>query len=320
MNVLICAEHRDGRPRRGSLELVSAARGAGGTVTAFVSGGGAQAAAEELARYCDAVFVAENIPADNREAMLTGLGAALEETGAPLVLFSCNRSGQTLAPRFAVRTGAAFLEDLSSLETENGTVRGRRLSFLSRVTETVETDAATVVASIKPNTFPAPDEAASAGEISALAVTPAENDLRVSAGASETAAAGAVSLAEADVVVAGGRGLGTEENFTLLVEPLAAELGAAIGSTRAVVDAGWRPFAEQVGQTGKTVAPGLYIALGISGAVQHLSGMNRSGVIVSINRDADAPLLKISDYAVIGDVSDVVPALVEAVRELKQEG
>jgi len=319
VNVLIFAEHRTGQLRRGALELVSAARAAAGSVTALTVGEGADAAAAELARWCNHVLTAANIPAGNREAVLTALEAAREQSGAGLVLLSCNRSGQTLAPRLAVRSGAAFLEDLSSLEVAGGTTRGQRLSYLSRVTETVETDAPLIVASIKPNTFPTAAEAAAAGEVTALEVEPAERDLRVQAGETEAAAAGAVSLAEADVVVAGGRGLGSEEAFNDLVEPLAAELGAAIGSTRAVVDAGWRPFSEQVGQTGKTVAPGLYIALGISGAVQHLSGMNRSGTIVTINRDAEAPLLKESDYAIIGDAADVVPELLAALKERSRD-
>lgn len=320
MNTLIYAEQRSGQLRRGALELVAATSAAGGNVSALLTGEGAGEAAERLAGYGVNALTATGVPSGNREAVLTALQAAQAETGAGLVLLSCNRAGQTLAPRLAVRLKAAFLEDLLSLEVTDGLVRGTRLSYLSRVVETVETDASPVVVSIKPNVYRQAQAGAGQGTVTALEVELRDEDQRVQAGAAEAAPGGAVSLAEADVVVAGGRGLGSAEAFTELVEPLARELGAAVGSTRAVVDAGWRPFSEQVGQTGKTVAPALYFALGISGAVQHLSGMNRSGVIVSINRDADAPLLKISDYAVIGDVSDVVPALLEAVKELKQEG
>ena len=124
-------------------------------------------------------------------------------------------------------------------------------------------------------------------------------------------------MEDADVVVAGGRGLGSAEGFAALVEPLADQLSAGVASTRAVVDAGWRTYAEQVGQTGKTVAPKLYLALGVSGAVQHLSGMNRSTIVAAINKDADAPIFKVADYGIVGDVHAVVPALRAALKELE---
>ncbi len=314
MSNLIFAEHKDGALRKGAFELVSAARDLGGTVSALVMGAGAGSAAAELAKFVDTVLVAENVPAGNYDATVTALAAAQAEAGAARVLLSANRAGQAIAPRLAVRLDAAFLEDVSTLSADGG-VSASRLSYLSRVTETVRTEAHTVVISIKPNTWTAAAEAGSTGQVSELAVTPGPNDSRVQAGAAEKAAGGQVSLAEAATVVAGGRGLGSAEAFTQLVEPLASELGAAIGSTRAVVDAGWRPFAEQVGQTGKTVSPALYIALGISGAVQHLSGMNRSKTIVTINRDADAPLFRISDYGIVGNAEEVVPELIAALKE-----
>ena len=124
-----------------------------------------------------------------------------------------------------------------------------------------------------------------------------------------------VSLTEAELVVSGGRGVGSAEGFTQYVEALADQLGAAVGATRAIVDAGWRPYSEQVGQTGKTVQPKLYIAIGISGAVQHLSGMNKSKIIVAINRDAEAPIFKIADYGIIGDVTQLVPAILTELKK-----
>ncbi len=320
MSNLILAEQRDGKPRKGAFELVAAARQLGGEVAALVTGEGAAAAAEALAAYCDSVHHAAEVPAGNQAATVTALQAAAAETGASRVLLSANRTGQAVAPRLAVRLDAAFLEDVGSLAVDGQKVRATRLSYLSRVTETVETDAPRVVISIKPNTWDPAAESGSTGTVSALAVTARPQDGRAAASDRQQAAGGQVSLGEATTVVAGGRGVGSAEAFAQLVEPLAAAFGAGIGSTRAVVDAGWRPFAEQVGQTGKTVSPALYIALGISGAVQHLSGMNRSKVIVTINRDADAPLFKISDYGIVGDVNQIVPELVKAVREHKDAG
>ncbi|MDZ7704113.1 MAG: electron transfer flavoprotein subunit alpha/FixB family protein [Trueperaceae bacterium] len=196
------------------------------------------------------------------------------------------------------------------------TIRATRLSYLARVTETVEATTTPVVISVKPNIF-APAEAGETGTVEALSVDLHDHDTRVSVGEQKSASTGRVALDEAAVVVTGGRGLGSAEAFDGLIEPLADTLSAGIGATRAVVDAGWRPYAEQVGQTGKTVAPSLYVALGVSGAVQHLSGMNRSKVIVAVNKDPDAPIFKVSDYGIVGDVHEVVPALTEALKEVK---
>lgn len=316
MSVLIFAEQSGGKPRKSAFELVSAARELGGELTALVIGAGAAEAAAELAAYCQQVLVAEQVPAGNQLAAVSALHAAVQQSGSSRTLLAGNRFGQAVAPRLALRLNAAYLEEASSLEAEGQTLRATRLTYLSRVTETVETDAAKVVVSVKPNTWEGAEANGAAGTVSNLEVPLAEADTQVVASDAQKAASGQVSLAEAATVVAGGRGVGSAEGFSQLVEPLAQALGAAVGSTRAVVDAGWRPFSEQVGQTGKTVSPNLYIALGISGAVQHLSGMNRSKVIVTINRDADAPLFRISDFGIVGDVSQIVPEIIKALGEL----
>jgi electron transfer flavoprotein alpha subunit len=209
-----------------------------------------------------------------------------------------------------------LLEDVTKVSVSEGSVTATRFSYLSRVTETVAARSLPVVVSLRPNVYPTAENGA-AGRVEQVSVSLSAEDTQVEVGERKAAEGGRVALEEASVVVTGGRGLGSPEAFNKLVEPLADMLSAGIGATRAVVDAGWRPYAEQVGQTGKTVAPNLYIGLGISGAVQHLSGMNRSKVIVAINKDADAPIFKVADYGIVGDVSAVVPALQDAIEKAK---
>jgi electron transfer flavoprotein alpha subunit len=197
---------------------------------------------------------------------------------------------------------------------DGGKAAWTRPVYAGKALATVAADGP-VVASLRPNAFePAPEGAA--GAVEAFDPGVPEGDLGVVVKEILAPAAKRVDLTEADIVVSGGRGLKGPENFHL-VEGLAAALGGVVGASRAVVDAGWRPHAEQVGQTGKTVSPKLYVALGISGAIQHLAGMSSSRCIVAINRDADAPIFKVADYGIVGDVFEIVPALTAAVLKAK---
>ena len=319
--ILIVADHKDGALRKSSFELASAAKalaeGLGGEVAGLVIGDAG--AAEAMAKLVPRVYsvTGDELTRFRAESYTTVVSHVAKEKGAKAVLIAASRSGLSYSPRVALRLDAPLLEDVIHLEAEGESVVAKRFSYLSRVTETVRAESLPVVVTVKPNIFPAASEGES-GQVETLEVPLGEHDTRVSLGERSKAATGRVALDEASAVVAGGRGLGGPEAFETLVEPLADVLGAGIGATRAVVDAGWRPYSEQIGQTGKTVAPNLYVALGVSGAVQHLSGMNRSKVIVAINKDADAPIFKISDYGVVGDVHKVVPALVEAVRAVKE--
>lgn len=321
--ILIVAQHSGGKLRKSALELARAgsqlAAELGASPVGLVLGSDPEAAAEELARYLPEVrTVASELLAEVRaEPWTHAVTEAARALGAQVVMVAATRTGQAVAPRVAVRLGAPLLEDVTSLGVQNGKVVATRLSYLSRVTETVRAEASPVVVSVKPNLYKPAEPAAGAGNVAPLAVEFDPQLGRVRVGEKQRAAGGRVALEEAGVVVAGGRGLGGPEGFTELLEPLADALGAGVGATRAVVDAGWRPFGEQVGQTGKTVAPDLYLALGVSGAVQHLSGMNRSKVVVAVNKDADAPIFKVSDYGIVGDVREVVPALRQAVEELE---
>jgi electron transfer flavoprotein alpha subunit len=278
---------------------------------------GPREAADAMAAYAADVRHVDLPQPLTAEAVTSAVTQLAQELGATTVLFSANRLGQSVAPRVAVRLGAALLEDVTAVDAVGDQLEAKRLSYLSRVTETVRTAAGVKarVVSVKPNIFK-PAEAGAQGGVTEFAPTLTAADARVKVGQRSAASAGRVPLEEAKVVVAGGRGLGSAEAFTREVESLADALHAGVAATRAVVDAGWRPYDEQVGQTGKSVSPNLYIALGISGAVQHLSGMNRSKVIVAVNKDAEAPIFKVADYGIVGDVAAVAPALREAVTEL----
>ncbi|MGD8602093.1 MAG: electron transfer flavoprotein subunit alpha/FixB family protein, partial [Gemmatimonadota bacterium] len=233
------------------------------------------------------------------------------------VLFSATTQGKDLAPRVAALLDVPLATDVTAVEVEAGSVVLERPVYAGKAFARLEIQAAPVVASIRPNVFP-PTE--SGGEASVSTFTP-ELDAaswKVKVVDRKQSGGDALDVAEASIIVSGGRGMKDPSNWNLL-EDLRDALGAgtALGASRAVVDAGWRPHGEQVGQTGKTVAPTLYIAVGISGAIQHLAGMRTSKTIVAINRDADAPIFGVADYGIVGDLFEVVPKLTEEISALK---
>jgi electron transfer flavoprotein alpha subunit len=315
--ILIVAEMSGGKLSKSTLEMAGAARqmGRAGDVTALVLGSGVAAVAAEVAKYVDQVLVGDlpGLAQYGPEAWAAAVAQIALEGGATTVLIGGSRSGREYSPRVAVKLDAPLLEDVIALKDVGGVLTASRYTFLARVTETVETAAKVVVVTVKPGAF------APAGLLGAVAeqfdVDLALPESRLKVTGKTTEKSDRVSLTEADIVVSGGRGVGSAEGFETMIVPLADTLGAAIGATRAIVDAGWRPYAEQVGQTGKTVQPKVYIAVGISGAVQHLSGMNKSKVIVAINKDAEAPIFKVADYGIVGDVSLVVPAILDELKK-----
>ncbi|WP_019010135.1 electron transfer flavoprotein subunit alpha/FixB family protein [Deinococcus aquatilis] len=314
---LIVAEHTGGKLTKATLEMVAAAQNAGGEgpVTLLVLGQGVAGVANEAAQYAEQVLVGDSaaLAAYNPEVWAAAAAQIAQEGEASLVMIGGSRSGREYAPRVAVKLDAPYLEDATSLSVNGTTVQAQRYTYLARVTETVEASAPTVIVTVKPGSFAPAAPAAAAGE---------QYDVELELPAARTQVTGRsvektsrVALTEADVIVTGGRGVGSPDNFATYVEGLADRIGAGVGATRAVVDAGWRPYAEQVGQTGKTVQPKAYIALGVSGAVQHLSGMGKSKFIVAINKDAEAPIFKVADYGIVGDVNQIVPALIEAAKK-----
>jgi electron transfer flavoprotein alpha subunit len=313
--ILIVAEYANNKLSKSTAEMVTAARNSGvdGPVTILVLGIGIAAIAAEAARLADQVLVVDSpkLQRYNAETWAAAITFVAQEGEAKLILIGGSRSGREYSPRVAVQLDAPLLEDIIALKNENGTMRAQRYAYLARVTETVEASAPAIIATIKPGIFSAAQPSNNSEQFDVEVDLP---ESRIQITGKTTAATGRIALAEADIVVSGGRGTGSPEGFTALVEGLADKLGAAVGATRAVVDAGWRPYAEQVGQTGKTVQPKLYIAVGISGAVQHLSGMNKAKTIVAFNRDADAPIFQIADYGIVGDVAQVVPALIAQLK------
>jgi len=318
--ILIVVEHANGKVSKSTWEMVTAARelaqdmGREAPITALVLGSNIAPIAAEIARAVDQVLVAD-LPAlaqYDPEVWSAAVAQIATEGEASVILIGGSRSGREYSPRVAVKLDAPLLEDVISLNAAGETFTAQQYTYLARVTETIEATGSIVV-TIKPGVFnPAAPRAEAAEQFDVDLNLPTPR-LKVTGKTAERSSR--VSLTEAEIVVSGGRGVGSAEGFTQYIEALADQLGAAVGATRAIVDAGWRPYSEQVGQTGKTVQPKLYIAVGISGAVQHLSGMNKSKTIVAINRDAEAPIFKIADYGIIGDVPQLVPAILTELKK-----
>ena len=311
--ILTFAEQRDGKLRRASLEVVSEARrlagGLGAAVTTVLIGPGTESLAGELASYgSDRVVVFDDaaLGAYATEAYARALSQAISDARPAVVLLPFTAMGKDLAPRVAAGVGAGLASDCVALEAKGGKLVARRPMYAGKAYATVEWAGEPQMATLRPNVFALgqPDASRKAEVVKGSA--PASSRAKVAAvGAS---AQGKVPLTEAQIIVSGGRGLKGPENFPL-VEALAEAMGAAVGASRAVVDAGWVDHQMQVGQTGKTVSPSLYVACGISGAIQHLAGMSSSKCIVAINKDADAPIFKVADYGILGDVFEVLPKL-----------
>jgi electron transfer flavoprotein alpha subunit len=313
-NVVVFVEQEGGRASRASLECLGAARSLGGTVVALVARDGAQAAAATLGKHGAArvVCLSGNAP-PSPDALARDVAKIAQDQAAKVFLAAATATGKDLAPRVAALLDSTLFSDCTGIAAQGESFRVVRPWLAGKAIATLSSRAPALCATTRPNAFPV-FEGGGAAEIVEV---PASADGKAIVTATAPKPGGKLDVKEAPVVVSGGRGLRSPENFKI-IEDLAAAFGnAATGASRAVVDAGWRPHAEQVGQTGKTVAPQLYVAIGISGAIQHLAGMRTSKVIVAINKDADAPIFKIADYGIVGDAFEVVPALAAAVRDVK---
>lgn len=322
-NVLAFAEQREGELRRVAGEVVGAAAGlaqaAGGNAHALLLGGpGIEDAAGELGRYgAEAVHVGSGdaLAEYNPDAYASAVTAFVRAGEYSTVLFPATSLGKDLAPRVAAKLDVPLVSDATGLEWSGGELRVTRPVYAGKAIATVVPEAEPRIVSLRPNVF-VPEERAGSGAVQTF--EPQAGQPRLKVREVRQASAGELDVAEAPVVVSGGRGLQDPSNWTMLEELRDAFGGtAALGASRAVVDAGWRPHAEQVGQTGKTVAPQLYVAVAISGAIQHLAGMRTASTIVAINKDADAPIFKVADYGIVGDAFEIVPRLTEEIRKAR---
>ena len=323
MKILAFAEARDGALKKNAFEVMTAARqlasAPGGEVVGLIVGSGISSLAEKLGEYgiSDVVLVDDDrLGHYDSGAVAKAIASVAKSEGADLVLISHTAHGKDLAPRVAARLEAGFAPDVVNVEGSGFDLRFIRPVFAGKGLAEVNIATPQKVVSIRPNVFTA-TPANSPATVSTRNGSVEYSDADFRSKVVETRVnTGKKDVADSDIIVSGGRGLKGPENFSL-VEDLADALGGAVGASRAVVDAGWRPHAEQVGQTGKTVSPTLYVACAISGAVQHLAGMSGSKYIVAINKDKEAPIFGIADYGIVGDVFEILPLLTQEIRSAK---
>ncbi len=308
MSILVIAEHDNAQLGAATRNAVAAAAAIGGDVHVLVAGSGARAVADQAAQVAsvskvllaDGPSLAEGL-AENLAAQVLAVAG-----GHSHILFAATASGKNVAPRVAAKLDVAQISDIVAVESADTFVRP---IYAGNALATVQSADATKVLTVRTTAF---DPAAATGGSAAVETVDAVADSGKSQFVGrELAKSDRPDLTAAKVVVSGGRGLGSAENFKIL-DPLADKLGAALGASRAAVDAGYAPNDWQVGQTGKIVAPQLYVAIGISGAIQHLAGMKDSKVIVTINKDAEAPIFGVADYGLVADLFQAVPELVQA--------
>jgi len=320
-NIAVFIEQRAGQIKKVAWQMLGEARRLadeqGGEVWAvYLAPDAGQVAAQAGQHGAHKVFTAADAAFETYDSELwtTALASFLEQQKPDVLLVGSTALGKDLAPKLAARRGVACVSDATGLSWDSGLVV-RRPIFAGKCYADVKAKSDLVIVGIRPNAFAVGENG---GEAAAETFDPGLADAQPKARVTsvETGGAGKVTLTEAEVVVSGGRGLKGPENYEL-VEKLAEALGAAAGASRAIVDAGWVEYSHQVGQTGKTVAPNLYVACGISGAIQHLAGMSSSKCIVAINKDANAPIFKVADYGIVGDLFAVVPPFTEAVKEIK---
>ncbi len=326
-DVLAIAEQKDGKIRPVANEVVAeadaVAEGLGGSAHALVLGGaGIGEHASDLGNFgAEVVRVGEDPALEGcvPETLAAVIAEVVGSHGYAAVLFSATALGKDLAPRVAALVDAPLASDVTHLEIDGGRLVALRPIYGGKAIARVGFEASPAVLSLRPNAF-GTNGSKAAGRSEPFTVA-SPDTVRTRIVDFQAAESGSIDVAEASVIVSGGRGMKGAEHWPLLEELRnALGPGTALGASRAVVDAGWRPHGEQVGQTGKTVAPKLYFAVGISGAIQHLAGMRTSQTIVAINKDPDAPIFSVADYGIVGDAFEILPRLITEITALRSEG
>ncbi len=317
-NVLAITEQAGDHFRKVTYEILSEgkrlAAALGGSLTALVLGSGITELAAGAGEYgADRILAADDDTlAEYTTEAYAGVCAGVIDSESPaIVITGASTQGKDLMARLSARLNAALATDCVALALEDGQLMASRYMYGGKILADVRLSGSPQLVTIRPNAM-AVEKTAGEGKLETVAVDAGEPRIRFIEKKMET---GKVDITEADIVVSGGRGMGGPD-FSV-VEALAAELEAAVGASRSAVDEGWRPFSDQVGQTGKVVSPSLYVACGISGAIQHLAGMSSSKVIVAVNKDAEAPIFAKADYGIVGDLFEVVPRITEEVKKLK---
>jgi len=324
--ILVYMEIRDGKIKKSSFEVLSEAnrRGAemGIETTAVLVGHGVDALAPEAFRYgASKVFILENAllshysPSGYTQALLS----LTEETKPEIILFAATSMGRDLSPRLAAKLGVSLASDCTQTATKDGKLEVLRPIFAGKAFARFTFKASPQMATLRPNVFPLATPVDSLGQTVKKEVVVPEDQIRDKVVEVLSAEGADLDVTEADIVVTGGRGMKGPENFDLLRELTAILPHSALGASRSAVDAEWIDHQHQVGQTGKTVSPSLYMAFGVSGAIQHLAGMSSSKYIVAVNKDPEAPIFKVADFGIVGDLFQVIPPLKEELKKILSE-
>ena len=324
--ILTYIEIRDNKIKKASLEALSEAKRTAGAlnmpVAAVVVGSGVEGLATELLAYGAAkAYVLENpafvrYSAQDQAHALAGLAARINPIA---IFFSGTALGRDLAPRLAAKLGAGLASDCTRVAVIGGTVEYTRPIFAGKALLTVRLNTSPQLATLRPNVFPLVPTATAAGEIVRESAGVPADRTRGEVAEIIGEQGGEIDVAEADIILSGGRGMKGPENFELLRELARLLPRTAVGASRSAVDSGWIGHQHQVGQTGKTVSPNLYMAFGISGAIQHLAGISSSKFIVAVNKDAEAPIFKLADFGAVGDLFEIIPRLRDEIKKLRSE-
>jgi electron transfer flavoprotein alpha subunit len=312
--VLVFCESNGGKLKKISREALSIGRklaeAAGGDLVAFSNDA---SVAEDAGKYGAKKLYAAKLAGYTTETFTAALKQVIDDVKPSVLLLGGTSNGRDLAPRLAARLGVGVASDVDRLEWSDGRLRARRPVYSGKAFATVDVTGTPAIATTRPNAFPPEEAGLGAAEVVAVS---ASADSRTRVVETRAPEAGELTIAEADIIVSGGRGLKEAANFSY-IRDLAHAIGGAVGASRATVDAGWIDHQHQVGQTGRVVSPNLYIAAGVSGAIQHLAGMSSSKHIVAINKDPEAPIFRVADLGVVGDLFTILPALTEEVKKAK---